>query len=293
MPSSDLELIARIKRLAIMGVFADDDLMDLFVLKGGNALDIVHQIGSRASVDIDLSMGGDLDPLTLAEVRDKLERSLNLVYRDAGFVAFDVTAEPRPRHPNTDLADFWGGYRVTFKLIPLKAHADAKGDVERLRREAFQIGGQGKLQIDISKHEYVEAKEAVDLDGYRIFVYPPLMIVAEKLRAICQQMPEYREVVPKKATARARDFVDIHATVERFHLDLATPEAGELVRCVFEAKRVPIALLRRIGEARDFHVQDFAAVRGTMHAGVRLREFDFYFEFVCRLAEGLHRLGDE
>ena len=36
-----------------------DILMEKLVLKGGNALDLVHRIGGRASMDIDLSIDGE------------------------------------------------------------------------------------------------------------------------------------------------------------------------------------------------------------------------------------------
>ena len=53
--SVELDRLDEIKRLTLIGLFSDDDLMDTLVLKGGNALDIVHHIAPRASIDIDLS----------------------------------------------------------------------------------------------------------------------------------------------------------------------------------------------------------------------------------------------
>ena len=34
--------LQKIKRLAIVAMFSDDDLLERLVLKGGNALDLVH-----------------------------------------------------------------------------------------------------------------------------------------------------------------------------------------------------------------------------------------------------------
>lgn len=48
-----------IKRAAVVAMFADDDLMDILVAKGGNAMDLVHRVSSRASVDLDFSMKAD------------------------------------------------------------------------------------------------------------------------------------------------------------------------------------------------------------------------------------------
>ena len=44
----------RIKRLAIVAMFSDDGLMEKLVLKGGNLLDLVYGISTRASLDVDL-----------------------------------------------------------------------------------------------------------------------------------------------------------------------------------------------------------------------------------------------
>ena len=42
-------------------MFSDDDLMNLLVLKGDNALDVIHRIASRASIDLDFSVENDFD----------------------------------------------------------------------------------------------------------------------------------------------------------------------------------------------------------------------------------------
>jgi len=137
--------------------------------------------------------------------------------------------------------------------------------------------GQGtRFLVDISKFEYTTGKQAQDLDGYRIFVYSPEMIVAEKLRAICQQMPEYGPVVKRNraGSGRARDFVDIHTLVTGRMIDMGTEQNRSLLTHMFEAKKVPLALLGLIGSYREFHRKDFSAVKDTVKAGVTLEEFD-------------------
>src|SRR5262249_54311202 len=96
----------------------------------------------------------------------------------------------------------------------------------------------------------------------------------EKLRAICQQMPEY---FPNRTrSARASDFYDIHALIVEGGVDLGSDE--DLVRAIFAAKEVPLALLGRIGEHREFHRVDWPRVRDSVSGD--LRDFDFYFDFV-------------
>lgn len=68
--------LKEIRKLVIISLFSDDDLMDIFVLKGGNALDIAHDINSRASVDIDISIESDFSQDELETVRKKLNGHL-------------------------------------------------------------------------------------------------------------------------------------------------------------------------------------------------------------------------
>jgi hypothetical protein len=119
------------------------------------------------------------------------------------------------------------------------------------------------------------------------------MVVAEKLRAICQQTLQYGELLQKGITPRARDFVDIFTVVDRLKLDMSMVDNTELIRSVFEAKRVPLALLGHLDDQRDFHRSDFPSVLGSVLAGVVLKDFDFYFDFVARLAHRLKPIWHE
>lgn len=116
----------------------------------------------------------------------------------------------------------------------------------------------------------------------------------EKLRAICQQMPEYAEIVNSPSQSpRARDFFDIHTILKHFTIAVATPDNRELMRNIFAAKRVPLTLLRRIGAYRDYHRQDFASVEDTVIPDVQLKDFDFYFNYVLTAVESLKPLWEE
>ena len=158
-----------------------------------------------------------------------------------------------------------------------------------------QLGQGPKFSIDISKHEYTAGKREFELDGFSIFVYTLEMIVCEKLRAICQQMPEYGPVVKRgrAGSPRARDFIDIHTLMTARQIDLTTKENRELLAQVFAAKRVRLSLLGEIGKYREFHRTNYNAVAATVKAGVILREFDFYVDFVLNLIKQLEPLGDE
>lgn len=286
------EQLEVIKRAAIVAMFADDELMDILVLKGGNAMDIVHQVNSRASVDLDFSMKDDLDH---EAVLPNLQRALEGTFDLQDYLAFDIKLSVRPGRMPDELASFWGGYLVEFKLISNRRANEVGRDIAQMRREAIRLGEGSKFTIDISRHEYVEHKEAHELDGYTIYVYSPAMIVCEKLRAICQQMPEYGQIVQRSSfgNQRARDFVDIEALVRKFGIDLSAEESQQMVLQMFAAKRVPLSYLPNIPETRDFHALGYEEVRAAMKPGVRVEPFDHYFNFVANEVKKLKALWNK
>lgn len=286
---SELERLETIKKFVIIAMFSDDGLMDQLVLKGGNALDIIHGISKRASADVDFSMADDIPETERATFRDTIERVLVETFRPEGLEVFDVKMAARPIGLTPDMAGFWGGYQIEFKLIEKQKFDKFSASLDDLRRNAIPFGQGTKFLIDISKFEYTEGKEAQYLEGFRIFVYSPEMMVAEKLRAICQQMKEYAPVIKRTrdSTARARDFVDIHTLVEHCKLKMSSPKNSELISHVFSAKRVPLELLAKIPDYREFHEHDFEAVKQSAKPGVKLEEFGFYFDYVTALARNI------
>jgi hypothetical protein len=152
------ELVEMVKRRVIMAMFADDELMDRLVLKGGNLLDIVYGISTRASADLDFSVDGDLGDV--AALRVRLERTLKATFAEIGYEVFDVRVREVPTNLTPDMAAFWGGYQVEFKIIEQAMSAKFTGDLEQIRRNAASIGSRGssKFEIDISKHEYCAGK---------------------------------------------------------------------------------------------------------------------------------------
>lgn len=71
--AEELEWRQKIKKLVIIAMFSDDALMERLVLKGGNALDIIHRVSARASVDIDLSIDGDFTSEERLTLRGRIE----------------------------------------------------------------------------------------------------------------------------------------------------------------------------------------------------------------------------
>ena len=278
-----------IRTIAVTAIASDDVLMEKLVLKGGNAMALVHRIGSRSSVDLDFAMEDDF--ADLGEAKDRLSRALADRFDAAGYVVFDYRFERHPPSSRSDEDRRWGGYSALFKIISKERYRRLGSNVDAMRREADLIGPEQQrvFRIDISKHEYCTGKVPASVEFFSCYVYSPAMIAAEKLRAICQQMPEYgRRAHP---APRARDFYDIHALVTVAGVDLATQDNTVLLDRVFAVKEVPRGLLSKIRDQREFHRPDWPSVRNAVSG--ELREFDWYFDFVVALAAGLHPLGVE
>lgn len=284
--SKEIAALDRIKKLAVMAMFSDDGLLDELVLKGGNAMALIHKLTSRESVDLDFSMKHDF-PDGVEAMTARISRALHRTFPPEGFIPFDIKMAEKPANLSPDMAGFWGGYALEFKLVTTEQYVAHKDDLAYLQRSALSIGQGRKFLIDISRFEYVADKQETDLDGFRIYVYSPTMIACEKLRAICQQMEEYAPIVKRSdgrpGSQRARDFLDIHTLVERLFLDLVAPKAIGMTREMFALKHVPLAFLRQIEKYRDFHRQGFPSVQATVAPGFELQPFDFYFDYIVAL----------
>jgi len=277
------EHIDKIKKIALIAIYSDDDLMDLFVLKGGSAIDIIYGDDSgRASIDLDFSLEKDFEKDRMSELVKKIEDSLERTFSDAGYITFDFEFTERPKEKGFG-PDFWGGYKVVFKVTEKDLYEKYRDNTERLRKSSMVVGlkNKKKFQIDISKYEYCAHKRESEVDDYIVYVYTPEMIVFEKIRAICQQMPEYEEIIKSKnSSPRSADFFDIYYLMERFRIDILCDENRKMLKEIFEIKQVPTDFIMKIKDYREFHRQGFDSLKDTVRPGKEIREFDFYFDYV-------------
>jgi predicted nucleotidyltransferase component of viral defense system len=295
LPDDHLSFLDSVKRIAIVAMFSDDRLMEELVLKGGAALDIAYNASTRASLDVDFSMGDEFE--VLADFQARIANCLERTFQEHDLVIFDIHVTERPPGLTDDVRDFWGGYLVEFKIATRAVFATYENNIEMLRRHAKPVGTNNstKFTIDISKHEFRGEKLATEIEGFTVFVYSPAMIVAEKIRAICQQSPDYGPIVKRgrAGTARARDFLDIYVGCEVLGVDFARPHFHEIVREMFLVKRVPLLMIGEIESQREFHRPDFASVQATVKSGFKLKSFDDYFDYVvekCRALEVLWKV---
>lgn len=268
-----------VRRSIIHAIFADDTLFERLALKGGNALRLAYGIQSRASLDLDISLEGHLEDVI--PTGERLIRLLNDRLDSAGYALFDGAFESK----GDGVGNWWGGYLLTFKLIE-KDQIDRLGkNLDAMRRESVIVGQDQRRtwRVEISRGEHLGGSSSVELDQMTIRVYSPVMIVIEKLRAICQQMDGY----PHRAhrTPRARDFFDIFTLLQSLVSVEEIRKSTDLAKRIFDAKRVALDLLWRIPDTRDFHSTDWPDVVSSV-AG-ELQPFDFYFDFVVDLVEQL------
>lgn len=269
-----------VRRTAIKALCSDDVLLERLVLKGGNALALIYGVGGRASLDLDYSIESDFEDLT--DTKRRLDGTIQRAFAELGYVAFDQKFELRPplrgamqMHPN------WGGYLYSFKLLPKKLRQKLSADLQQMRSQALTTQPrEGRtFRIDISRFEVCQGKQAHELDDLQLYVYSPAMLLAEKLRALCQQDPEY--TLRGHPAPRARDFFDIHTIVTKLGVSFAGPEFVALLGAVFVIKQVPLSYLGHLPASREFHRADWASIEATITN--EHESYDFYFDYVLKL----------
>ena len=283
----DPALVNQLKRIAIIALASDDELIETIVLKGGNAIDLAYQGNeknvSRTSYDLDFSIeGGDFTEDESA-ISERIKLTLEKTFLEYGYVVMDYKFVSRPSKVRPEVADFWGGYLCTFKILGKKKYDELKESPEKQLRNAIPLKNNTSplFEIEFSKFEYVGAKAPVKVENFTVYVYTPEMIVFEKLRAICQQLPDYKNIIPSHSSrARARDFYDIHLIMEMHDIDPITPENKEMIRHVFEAKKVPLEFIKEIGKHASIHRDNWKEVEATVTAGEDLKPFYFYCDYV-------------
>lgn len=169
-------------------------LSSALVFKGGNALDFVWQ-SNRSTLDLDFSSWDD--GLTVDRIRQFFEPSLQRVSTATGTLYRLQRAEQQP--PGV------GRSFITFNVSIGYALPDDARNQKRIREGKPSLA---HIPVEISLNEPICAAERIDLgsaNGLQVSTQED--IVAEKLRALLQQIPRNR--------TRPQDVLDIAVALNR------------------------------------------------------------------------------
>ncbi len=282
-----------VRKLAIQAIYLDDNLSDILVLKGGNALSIL-ELTRRASYDLDFS----LYECTMEdeELEEKFKAAITNYFEENDYKVIKFEFKVKPKKEVAPKLFKWGGYAIEFKFIDIDKYTEiTKTTQEATVKKAYaqeyanMTGTNDPVLIELSKNEYCKDFHEKAFEDITIKIYSPWMIIFEKLRAICQQMEEYKKRTT--STPRARDFFDIYTTSKAYVLEKTPPEEieelKELCQNIFKIKEVDISLLERLDEYKGFHEQSFQKVIDSVLEEERsnLKSFDFYFDETKKMAE--------
>ena len=189
----------RFAQYAVLRAIADSrSLSASLVFKGGNALDFIWE-PNRSTKDLDFSTRDN--NLQLPDLKTLLGDSLSRMGRLAGVTCCVQHMEQRPPGQDKTFITFVGkvGYALPDEL---------KNRERILKGDSVST----VVPLDISLNELICATENIDLDGtHSLQVYTLEDIVAEKLRALLQQIPRNR--------SRCQDVLDIAMILAERQLD--------------------------------------------------------------------------
>jgi len=276
-------MLDRIKRLTLRALVADEILMKGLVLKGGNALSIAYNIRDRGSVDIDFSMENDFSKKEISRIENQLDYLLNSEFAKEDLKVFDIKFKEKPKQQKVKE---WKGYEILFKIISKELYVKGEDRANRMKAISIKSDHSKSFSVDISSYEYVATSRMTDVDGTILRVYTPEMIVIEKLRALCQSMPEYQNIISTaRIKGRARDFYDIWNICQNFKLDFTTDENKQLMEDIFASKLVPVDFLNLIPKYKDLQSKDWVNVIDTVQED--LKGFEFYYDFTISVINNL------
>lgn len=288
-----LNTINKIKTIVATSLASDDDLMQLMILKGGNAISMGYGLSDRPSYDLDYSLEDDFEDFNV--ISDRIKELLLDGFHTRNLHLFDYNAVQKPMASKSNL-DFWGGYEISFKVIELDKFKEiGENESDARSKYALRLNETGSpvFSIDISKFEYIgENKQKKKIGDIDIYMYLPELIVAEKIRALCQRIPEYTTEIllqkEKKPKARARDFYDIYIILEEFKFDFSSEEFKEMLKSVFKAKQVPLEYIKKIRSMYELHSEDFTSLKATTsESELKSKDFDFFFTYFMERFESI------
>jgi len=255
----------------ILAIYSTPSPSKTLFLKGGSAMRLFDNLTSRLSIDADFSVHTDIE--NESKFFQEFKSSVSARFRKKRFDIIDFEWSRKPEKRRKEFPDWWGGWLCEFKLVSFQHRGKS---IEIKRRNALIPDGanSSKIPVEISKHEYCGKRRTKTIQGIKIFGYPRELLVLEKIRAICQQHPDYAY---RSSKNRTRDFYDIYELT-------ANTDEGFISRCssqienVFRAKEVPLEILASLwkDDFIDEQRPGFNEVKDTVTG--EIHDFDVYVE---------------
>lgn len=280
-----------IKRTILTAIFSSERLENILTLKGGNALHL-HGLTKRESQDLDFSIKESIR-LSEEEEGKIFERTITESFRRKGYQLLSYKFEDKPRIRNDLTPPFWGGYVITFSIIKEEELQILKGKgIQNFNAYAESMGdGSKKIQIDLSFEEYTDPRVTTEINGTTIYLYSPLMIIYEKIRASCQQLESYKLTSDK---TRSRDLYDIYSTLTdisnvELREEVINPENFNILMRMFDLKEVPIELIPTVRSIKDRLQADYEqSVLPQIPANTEPPNFEYLFAYNIELFDELY-----
>ena len=271
--------------LRAIAIFSEGECGEL-VLKGGSALESFYD-HPRHSQDMDFSLSTLIDDKVLEKCKSRFFKILEEEFSSEGYIIFRERWDPRPpQRDNLESLPFWRGHQIYFDITEYKFYMQHKADKDKTLTDPNNYK---RVRIDLSEIEYTEPAVFKELpNGYMLKVYTPVMIVCEKLRAICQNTSEYLKRFGKEPNkSRMRDFYDIYIVNEKYKINWHDKDNLTILKEMFKVKDVDLSLLLLIktNEVKEIHdlPGEYSKLKDTVRGEVK--PFDFYYQYVVNLVQ--------
>jgi len=260
-------------------LYSNDYFKDEIYLKGGQAVRLVENIDYRFSADMDFSMSGKINQPD--EFFKFTNEALVGHFEGHDLHLFDCKWVKKPKVRKNGLPDFWSGWQLEFKLI--EKSKKLLPPAEKTREALIPKNtNTSKITLEISEYEYCGSVQKVNLKGSEVKAYSRVLIILEKVRAICQQHPDYKYSGNKQ---RTRDYYDIANLIEKSlkedkeNVANFYAESKKHLEKVFLAKEVPLNILDKIFTEDFLEIQKkgWATVEATTPSHNR-QSFEYYAE---------------
>lgn len=282
-----------IRLTVVKAIFSVPKLEDILTLKGGNAMKL-QGLTDRQSQDLDFSIKENIR-LSIEQDGPLFLKILQKEFNQLGYQVIGFRFEEKPSKRKRITPPFWGGYQIEFSIVSnnvLKHLSEAQ--LKNINAYAESIeDGKKRLQIDLSFDEYTDPRIKNTIDSVDIYLYSPIMIIYEKIRASCQQLPDYTLGMNKK---RARDLFDIYSILTnimhvQLYDDILNPDNIYIIRKMFALKGVSIELIPKIEDIKENLREDYeSSVIPQIPRNHSTPDFDYLFAFNYELFMKLYDL---